>query len=327
MRITKKQNIDKDFILSKISDYQVYLQYMPHKFTLNQVCLSPFKYEKQPSFIIGNKLGNITHKAFNSEHKGGFIEFVMQLFNLDYKEAITKIAEDFNLISSKTINSDIIRIEPPDIKPPIETIIQVIPKRLEKIHLDYWLEYYQLEEDLKKENIFAIKKAYINKVRQPIYENNLSFAYYFPEIDKFKLYCPLEKEFKWRTNVPFDYIEGLENINGCDIAYISKSKKDKMVLRKALDTNCIITTQSENPSCFTENVISILKENSKRQIVIWDNDPTGVNNTIKVTTQYDFEYCNVPQIHKKNGLSDFADMAKRYNLKKVYDHFKKKNKI
>ena len=60
-----KRNITLDYILSKVSAYDIYAYYMPWPFKLNKNCLSPFKSENYPSFIIGNKLGKITHKAFN----------------------------------------------------------------------------------------------------------------------------------------------------------------------------------------------------------------------------------------------------------------------
>ena len=93
------------------------------------------------------------------------------------------------------------------------------------------------------------------------YEFELIFCYYYPEIQNWKIYRPLaDKKKKWFTNVPFDYIEGMNRLNNCDIAFISKSKKDYMVLKKALGLSCIIISQAEDLSCFNEQTIEILKK-------------------------------------------------------------------
>lgn len=326
MNIETKNNLNREFILSKLNELEIYTYYMPYKFRLNIRCLNPFKHEKNPSFIIGNKLGNITHKSFNTEHKGDCISFVMQLYNLNYHEAIQKIAEDFKILNSDLFTKIRKSLILEEIKEIPETKIEVITRKFNNTELKYWEDYYQGLQDLQYNNIFAINKVFINKDRIFKYENCLSFAYYYEEIDKFKLYCPFEKEWKWRTNCPFDYIENLNSITNSKFLYISKSKKDAMVLKKSLNTDNIIITQSENPSCFNCKSIDMLKENKSDKIVIFDSDETGTKNSKILTEKYGFSYCNVPKKYIRYNINDFADLAKRYNLKKVYEHFKNKNK-
>ena len=69
MEIIEKQNL-RELIFNKISSLDIYGYYMPHPFSLNKLTNNPFvSKDKNPSFIIGNKTGDIIHKAFNSEHK------------------------------------------------------------------------------------------------------------------------------------------------------------------------------------------------------------------------------------------------------------------
>jgi DNA primase len=100
MEIIEKQNL-RELIFNKISSLDIYGYYMPHSFSLNKLTNNPFvSKDKNPSFIIGNKTGDIIHKAFNSEHKGDCISFVMQMYSITYKEALNKICFDFHLFVS-----------------------------------------------------------------------------------------------------------------------------------------------------------------------------------------------------------------------------------
>jgi 5S rRNA maturation endonuclease (ribonuclease M5) len=326
-----KTKITEQDIFSKITPLEIYEFYMPHRFVLNKLCKNPFTgKDNNPSFIIGDKFGTITHIAFNSDNKGDCISFVCQLYNIDRRQALSKIAND---LKYGTRNSKVVIQESFQKEHEVQySTIQVIYKPFTQKELEYWEDYYQGLEDLKRENIYSIKKAFINRERMKIYENNMSFGYYYEEIDRWKLYCPENPKinnisFKWRNNVNFDYIENLKCIDNVENAFISKSKKDAMVLQKALNTDCIIRTQSENPSCFNQETIEYLKQNSNNQIVIFDSDAAGKKNSKILTDLYDFKHCNVPDKYLKKDINDFAELAKVYGLRRVTEHFKNKKFI
>ena len=71
-------------ILSKITEYDIFMYYMPHKnWKLNVVTLSPFRQERNPSFIIGNKHGRLSYIDFGDTSKrGDCFNFVKQLHHL-----------------------------------------------------------------------------------------------------------------------------------------------------------------------------------------------------------------------------------------------------
>lgn len=332
MKLVKKQvPITKEFILGRVSEYDVYRAFFGD-FTLNRICKNHLRGEKKASFMIGTKSGHVTHVDFVDKYwKGDCFNLVQQIYNCDYIASLHVIAQKFGLVASEV---DPVRIDwtQPKIIEPKSTLIQVTARKFNKRELDYWADFYQGEEDLKRENIYAISKAYIDRARVRVYEHSMSFAYHYPEIDKFKLYCPEDPEvngvsWKWRTNCDFDYIEHLDKIQGCKYAFISKSKKDTMVLRKALETDCLITTQSENPACFSEEVIKRLKNNSEEQVTIFDGDDPGKRNSMYLTENYGFKHCNVSDYYVRKGVKDFADMARVYGIRKVTKHFKTKNYI
>jgi len=331
MKINKPIDLRK-LIFEKISQEQIFRYYYPYKFTLNQRCLSCFQKENNPSMIIGTKSqsGDIVFKCFNSHHKGDCINFVMQMFNLDYIESLEKIAEDFGLKEHSGIKYEAIIKELPKttvIKQKKAPDIVVSTRPFNSNELNYWNDYYQDISDLKRENIYVPKKIWINKNPIDLKVSELTFCYYYPENDKWKLYKPnASKEKKWFTNQAFDYIENIEKVKNCQKVLIAKSKKDKMLLNKALNFNCLVTTQAEDITCFNQNSIDILNT-CKEVYTVYDNDLKGKTASWALTNNFGWKHCNVPDELLKNGVSDFADWAKITNLKTIEDYFKLKNII
>ena len=124
--------------------------------------LSAFVKERNPSMIIGTKSqdGDIIFKCFNSHHKGDCIVFVKELFNLDYREALEKIAKDFGILEmDNTRYESIIKQLPISkiTKKKTAPDIVVATRSFNNEELSYWNDYYQDEEDLKREHIFSIR--------------------------------------------------------------------------------------------------------------------------------------------------------------------------
>ena len=118
-------------------------------------------------------------------------------------------------------------------------------------------------------------------------------------------------------------MEGLENINGVDFAFINKSKKDYMVVKKLLESSCAI--QNEGLGCFTEANVTYLKDNSKRQILSFDSDLPGVTNSLQITKKFDLDYMNVPKKYLSEGIKDWAQLAAVHGMKTLELIFKEKN--
>lgn len=331
MKINKVIDFKK-LISEKISQEQIFRFYYPFKFNLNERCLSCFTTEKNPSMIIGTKSqsGDVIFKCFNSNHSGDSINFVMQLFNLDYFEALNKITEDFGLKDvSNTKYESIIKDLPKTkiIKTKLAPEIIVAERPFNKDELSYWNDYYQDIEDLKRERIYVPKKIWINK--QSVYVNplELTFCYYYPDLDKWKIYKPFSpKTKKWFTNVPFSYLEYIDIIDKSKNVLIAKAKKDKLLLQKALNYENIVVTQAEDLACFSSENINILKE-CKEVYTVFDNDYKGKIASWALTNNFSWKHCNVPDRLLKEGISDFADYGKKHGIEKIYNHFIKKNVI
>lgn len=294
-------------------------------FELNEATYNHLRGEDRngtPSFIISNRYGHIHHKDFSDNRwSGDCFQLVQQIYGCSYNEALKIIDRDLGLGILPENNSGIYRKLKKELKVPDETskrysLIQVVTRKFTKEELEYWKQYGQSLEDLKANHIYSIKEAFLNKKRHPLAE--LRFAYLF-ENGYIKIYQPMEdKKRKWISNVPITTLDGKKNIENCCTAWITKSKKDMMTLKKFYPH--VISTQNESTGCFSPENIEYIKNNSSRQILMFDNDSTGVRTSIEITNKYGFEYCNVPKKYFDEGITDWADWVAKYDTQIVRDY-------
>ncbi|NBS60981.1 MAG: hypothetical protein EBT26_02855 [Microbacteriaceae bacterium] len=323
-----KKPLLAESILDKISEYDIFMFYMPHKgWRLNVVTLSPFRNERNPSFIIGNKHGKLTYIDFaDTSKRGDCFTFVQQLFNLaGMRDVLLMIDRDFKLgISTGEVTEEYKKItsaykQPEDLGKRY-SLIQVVTRNFTQEELAYWNQYHQDIEDLKKNQVYAIKKLYFNKALYPLKDTELRFGYFYD--GHWKIYRPFgDKKSKWvPNNVPITVMDGKEDIINCETAFINKSKKDYMVMKKVFPCCCAV--QNEGVGCFSPENVEYLKANSDRQILSFDSDVTGVKNSQQITKLFDFGYVNVPKRYLKEGIKDWADLAKTYGLKRIEDYLR-----
>jgi len=313
----KKKELTANMVLEHITVEDIYYKYYG-KFTVNKICKNWMRKEDDPSFVIGNKTGILRHYDFSDfKWRGNCFNFVMQLYNCNFHEALKIINDDFglNLLgTSDGIKREIVKYTPEVIVKQYSTIQMKVRKFTEE-ELKYWRSYGISESELKEEKIYSIKELYLNKQRFPLPEDELRFGYLYG--DRIKTYRPRSlAKVKWLpNNCPLNYIEGKENIVNCDTLWITKSKKDKMVLLKLYPF--VIAVQNESVGCFTTDNIKWIKENSKRQILLFDNDKAGKKASAMIAEQFGFEQFCVPDSYISDGISDFADLVRYYGIDKL----------
>lgn len=303
-------------ILAKVSEEDIYRKYMPGEFALDKALPSPFRDEKHPSFMISTRDGSPYHKDYgNSQYRGDCFDFVQQLFGIDLQEALQRIVSDLKLSEETIITQKVVR-EKIKREP---KIIQVIPKAFNLLELRYWNEYHQSLDDLIKENVFSVHKAFLDKERMSL-PGEMVFGYLY-ENKYWKLYQPLRNGVgKWISTVPLTMMDGLEGAGGQVV--VAKGKKDKMVLKKLIQC---CSVQNESISAFSEGTISYLQDNFKDAYIAFDSDEPGVKSSWEVTKKFGFKHLNVPYIHLLEGIKDFADLAKKHGMKFVEDYLKSKS--
>lgn len=327
----RKTELSAEEILKRISNFDIYKHYI-RDFKINEVMCNPFRDDKHPSFIIGNRYGELLHSDFaDSKFRGNAIQLVQQIHGCGYDEALRIIDKDFNLgILSGELGTEYKKITS-QYKQPEEagkrySLIQVVTRKFTEEELSWWAKFYQTIDDLRREHIYSIKEVYLNKKRYTIPDDELKFGYFFPEGGWWKIYrVNQNKKNKWISNVPLITLEGKENIKGCDVAFITKSRKDRLVLQKVY--SCVCSTQNENLSSFSGEEVQYIKSNSRRQVLMFDSDNAGVAASQEITQLFGFDYCNVPRKYLAEGINDWAGLAEKYGLDIIKQILKEKNII
>ncbi len=337
----KSNSLEKEDILEKITTYDIYRFYQG-EFTINDVCVNRYRGEKNPSLIISSRLSmNLRHKDFGDERwEGDCFNFVQQIHSCDFPTALRIIDRDMNLglTDKKVPNKRIITWEQPEIEIKRAPLFQVIYyANMPKKALEYWAKFGVTEADLKKEHIYYPAEIWRNRKKMAL-GSLMTFAYHYPDIDKWKIYRPFApkreentpiNQWKWDSNVPFDYIDNMQAIQGeCPAVYLAKSKKDRLVLMNALQTDCIADVQAEDAGCLTLENLERFKQVPKRYIVS-DNDKKGKEFSWWLTKQHGFKHVNVPDKYLTDNpkCTDFADLCYNHGMEAVTNHFKQKGII
>jgi hypothetical protein len=325
----KKTTLTPETILQRITEYDIFRWYMPDKsWKLNAVTYSPFRNENNPSFLIGNRYGKLSFVDFaDGTKKGDCFTFVKLLYNLHTIDDVLKLIDrDFGLGISGKPTGEYKKItaeyQQPEELGKRYSHIQVVTRPFTQEELAYWNLYYQDIQDLRDNNIYSIKKLYFNKQLFFLKDTELRFGYFYD--GHWKIYRPFaDRKNKWvPNNVPITMMDGLDDVKNCPVAFINKSKKDYMVMKKIFPCCCAV--QNEGIGAFSPENVEYLKANSDRQILSFDSDVAGVTNSQQITKLFDFDYLNVPKKFLSEGIKDWADLAKDYGLQVIEDYLKQK---
>jgi len=317
-------------VLNKISEYDIFRFYMPAKdWKLNQVTYSPFRNENNPSFLIGTRKGYLSFIDFaDTSKRGDCFTFVKMLFNLATMDDVLRMIDrDFGLGFLPGTSTEKYKEIQKEYKQPEDlgkrySLIQVVTRKFTNEELAYWNQYYQSLDDLRANNVYSIKQLFLNRKKFPLKETDLRFGYFYD--GHWKIYRPFgDKKSKWvPNNVPITTMDGKEDIANCSVAFINKSKKDYMVMKKVFPCCCAV--QNEGVACFSDENVEYLKANSDRQILSFDADDVGVKNSQMITKLFDFEYANVPRKYLSEGIKDWADLAKEHGLRAIISYLNEK---
>lgn len=322
-----KKELSITAILNLITAYDVYRFYFGD-FKVNEITTNHIRGDKTPSFIIGNKGGELHHYDFADDHwRGDCFEFVQTVFGLNFNDALKKIDSDFGLGLSDTPVGDYKQIVG-QYKQPEElgkrySLIQIITRPFTQEELAYWAQYYQTKDDLRANNIYSIKTAFLNKSKFSLSDDTLRFGYLYDGY--WKIYRPyMEKRHKWVSNVPLNLAYGLNNLQPDKNTMICKSLKDYLVCRKVYEHVCHV--QNESLAAFSVETVEHIRDNSAFAFYGGDSDIPGKQASYAITEAFGFKHVNPPD-RLLPDVKDWADWAKEEGLQVIEDHLKLKGVI
>lgn len=294
-------NITLDWILSKVTEYDIYAKYIG-QFKVGMIYNSPFRKDKNPSFGIyySKRTKQLLFKDHGTGECGNVIKFV-SLFTgkTEYNDILSDIVDKLNITNNTKLVSSKQYI------PPTETVIGVVRQEFTDVDINYWKQFNISINTLKKFNVNSIKYYLRNGIVKGTYKReNPMYAY--KVYNNFKIYRPLaDKYTKWRNNLTDYDIQGYEQLpQKGDILFITKSMKDVMCLH---EMGYPAVSPSSESTFLPKDVLEQLKTRFKRIIILFDRDTAGVKRSRKLSRETGLE---AMFINKKFKAKDVSDAVK-----------------
>lgn len=314
-------DITAEYVLDQVDDLLIFRHYVGD-FKLGVKVKSPLRKGGHISITLGTKDANLAlrYKDWVTGEVGDCFKLVSNLHNLKYYEAIQRVACDFGLVKgcSTVTKKQLADAKAFKEQAQAEFLIQVDVRPYSAPELAYWAQYSINKDDLKREHIFAIKTLWINK-KQVHLRPGLHFAYHFPDVDKFKIYNPTDKEVKWFGNVSAFHMEGVEGLTLLDMAgdvelqgdpvVITKSRKDRIILKKLYHNVC--SCQNEAETAIPKEMDEVFDQ-AEAKYCWFDTDEPGKAANRKLNHR-GYKWINVPnELYEQHGLKDPADVIKHF---------------
>lgn len=301
-------NITLDWILSKVTEYDIYAKYIG-QFKVGMIYNSPFRKDKNPSFGIyySKRTKQLLFKDHGTGECGNVIKFV-SLFTgkTEYNDILSDIVDNLNITNNTKLVSSKQYI------PPTETVIGVVRQEFTDVDINYWKQFNISINTLKKFNVNSIKYYLCNGIVKGTYKReNPMYAY--KVYNNFKIYRPLaDKYTKWRNNLTDYDIQGYEQLpQKGDILFITKSMKDVMCLH---EMGISAVSPSSESTFLPKDVLEQLKTRFKRIIILFDRDVAGVKRSRKLSRETGLEAIF---INKKFKAKDVSDAVKANSFEEI----------
>lgn len=306
--IKDEVNITLDYILSKVTEYDIYAAYIGN-FKVGMIYNSPFRKDKNPSFgcFYSRTTKQLMFKDYGTGDCGNVIKFVSLLTGLtNYSDILNNIVNKLKITNNTQLVSSKQYI------PSTETVIGVVRQDFTLTDINYWSQFNISINTLKKFGVSSIKYYLCNGIVKGIYKDtNPMYAY--KVYNHFKIYRPLaDKCTKWRNNLTENDIQGFKQLPKTgDILIITKSMKDVMCL---YEIGIPAISPSSESTFIPDKVLEQLKKRFKRIIILFDRDEAGVKYLRKMSLKTGLEGL---LIHKKFKAKDVSDAIKANDFETI----------
>ena len=325
----EKQLISKSEILKYFNELEIFQYYIDDEVMLGKLILSPLRRENKASF--GFFVGEGNEICFNDFKlgKGDFIQFLRLRDGLTYFEALSKVANDFNLqddyickIYPKTDNKPKVRIIKDDMLSKYTGYYLGKKAREWQSHdVLFWKQFGIGKKTLEFFNVQPINYIFIGNNCFPADK----YAYCFIEmkdgIETYKIYQPFSENYKWINNHNNSVWQGWTQLPKFgDSLIITKSLKDVMSLYEVAKLPAI-AMQSENvlPK---KHVFQQLKSRFKDIELLYDNDFDKDPNWGRVfadrfAKEFGLVDSFIPDKYKSKDFSDLVKHMGQENAKHI----------
>lgn len=302
----------KETILRTIDDLDIFYKYLGGHIPLGKAIKSPLRDEKHPSFnIYRAKNGRIYYNDFAGD-RGDCFDFVKELHDCNFKEAIEIIAGDFSISKRSSLKRKrIVKIPKLIITKRKEVACNLRPIKYNE--LTYWNSYGILNEYMQEYGIWGAQSIKFGNAPEILHtEDDPLYVITYqrhPDIDgPVKSYRPLtkRKSDRFRSNIIAGDIYGLHQLKEAgrqSVALICAGQKD--VVSLYANTGIRGIALNSESSILPVQQYMDLRQYSDRFVVCYDNDKTGEENMDKLSQQIGIPAFRISEFTSHNDIADY----------------------
>lgn len=299
--------LDKETILDKVSEYQIFKYYCTHFEEPDKKFKSDLREDKTPTVSISMLGGRLRYKDFGCpEHSFDCFGYIAYKHNTDFYGALIHIDGVFGLgLSAGVRLNRTIRKVDPRIKEKTRSEIQVRIRELDWRDDRYWDQFGIDRRILRIFNVQPITHYWINEQRFSC--DSISYRYRFD--CGYKIYRPLERDFKWSSNVGAECLQGYQQLpRSGRTVFLTSSLKDVMCLAVLGYPSFALQSEMLVPR---EETISQTQERFEEVIVLYDNDFDNPRNpgqtmAVKICEKYGLDNIVIPSYYRSKDISDLV---------------------
>lgn len=301
---------------------------------------NPLRIDNHPSLgfktAIDNETGLFKIRMWDyadKRYRGDCIDLVGIILKLNpfYKDNFIRICYDIILNMEKYKVSNNHRSF--EKKEKLTNTIRIESRIINTNDILFWGRIGLTIEDLELGKVWCVNKAYLDNGVEDIciYVNNINdpcYAYYL-DIYKnkvlWKLYYPLrdKKETRFITNNNIFPIECIHEMKKADILFLTKSRKDVLVIRKLLsfiktDYKIQINNLTGESVILSNEYVTILKNIYSHIFINTDPDYTGISTANEYKRRFGWKRF-IPTMGTRNmpnlGGKDISDITHNKGIK------------
>jgi len=317
-------HLHTDVILSKITEYDIFMYYIPSFKELSKKFKSELRDDNSPTVYITMYNGKLLYKDFgNSDHTFDCFNYVKHRYNCSFIDALRIIDCDFNL--GLSANTHEIKFtmgymayrqnKTPDFNKQ-QVIIRKKKRLWNKQDANFWSKYLVSKKILIKFAVEPISYYWINNNRFTC--KSITYAFKFK--NRYKIYSPYEDKNKWLSNTNKTDVQGYNQLpKKGERLIITSSLKDVMCLHSAGYHAIAMQSEMQIPN---EKLISELKQRFNTIEILYDNDFNKANNpgqtmAKKICDLYGFKNIYLPNELESKDPSDLVSKVGSFNKLKT----------
>lgn len=312
--------ISKEDILAKTTEASILQYYLGIK-NIPIIMNSPFREDKKPSFGMYTSDGNkIYFKDFANGESGDSFTLLSKLWGLSFRDTLIKVYNDIPKFSNVAYVNKLNTNKSVHISSNSELKCKI--REWNKEDIEYWNSYGISKDWLVYADVYPIShKIIIRDGKKYTYAAD-KYAYAYVERKEgkvtLKIYQPFNKKgYKWSNKHDSSVISLWTKVpSQGDKICICSSLKDALCLWANTGIPSI-AVQGEGYS-ISKTAINELKSRYKLIYILFDNDPPGIEDGIKLSNITGFINITLPKYEEYNNPKDISDLYKAINNKEKF---------